>query len=608
MKKLIYTLVTVFAVQIGVLQAQSARLQVIHNAADNNASVVDIYLKNGSADSVVVKLENFAFRDATPFVSVPAGDSLAVIIAGPDSDNEGDQMVATIPLGALAENETYAAIANGVLNSENFASNPDGREIGFELLIRSGLRETGQSSNVDFVALHGATDAPTVDIVARNVTTLVNDAAYTDITEYVDVPPASYTLDVTPGADNSTIVASFDADLSGLGGGSAIVFASGFLTPADNQFGPAFGIFAALANGDVVEFPAVSKARLQVIHNSADVAADPVDIYLRNGSADSLLIKLNDFAFRTATPFVDVPADDSLSVIVALSTSSGEDNGVITTIPLGGLKNGETYVALASGVVDSSLYSSNPDNIDINFEILVTAGAREMSETENVEFIAVHGATDAPTVKISARDVAELVPAAAYRDITDYIGVPAGMYTLDVSVQSDITNTPVASFMADLSGLGGGSAVVFASGFLSPASNQNGEGFGLFAALANGDVVPFPSVSKARLQVIHNAADIAADPVDIYLKNGTADSVVIKLDNFTFRSATPFVDVPAGDSLAVIVAGPGSADENSEVVAVIPIGALQKDEKYVAIANGLVTPNEYAPNPDGRETAFELLN
>jgi hypothetical protein len=68
------------------------------------------------------------------------------------------------------------------------------------------------------------------------------------------VPAAAYTLQVTPGNDNNTVVASFIADLSSLGGGAAVVFASGFLSPAANQNGPAFGLFAALPNGTVVEF------------------------------------------------------------------------------------------------------------------------------------------------------------------------------------------------------------------------------------------------------------------------------------------------------------------------------------------------------------------
>ena len=142
-------------------------------------------------------------------------------------------------------------------------------------------REESTSDNVEFFVLHGATDAPAVDVIARDVATLVDNAAYTDITGYIPVPAASYILDVTPAEDNETIVASFTADLSGLGGGSAAVFASGFLTPSANQRWCCFWYFCCLANGTVVEFPAyVPQARVQVIHNAADVAAASVDIYL----------------------------------------------------------------------------------------------------------------------------------------------------------------------------------------------------------------------------------------------------------------------------------------------------------------------------------------
>ncbi|MCK7526505.1 MAG: hypothetical protein MZV64_57360 [Ignavibacteriales bacterium] len=57
---------------------------------------------------------------------------------------------------------------------------------------------------------------------------------------------------------------------------AAAVFASGFLgSILQIKMVQAFGLFAALANGTVVQLPVATapNARLQVIHNSADVLA-----------------------------------------------------------------------------------------------------------------------------------------------------------------------------------------------------------------------------------------------------------------------------------------------------------------------------------------------
>ena len=459
---------------INLLFAQTARLQVIHNAADPGAVSVDIYL-NG-----VLLLDNFGFRDATPYIDAPAGTPINIGVAGPNSTSAADTIKNfTVTLTA---NETYVAIANGVLDPNSFAVNPDGRSTAFTLFVKAMARENGTSSDVDFFVLHGSTDAPTVDVLARRVATLVDDAAYGDITNYITVPAASYILDVTPGNDNSTIVASFEADLSGLGGGAAVVFASGFLDPSANQNGEAFGIFAALPTGDVVAFPSVELARLQVIHNAADIAADPVDVYL-NGA-----LLLDDFAFRAATPFIDAPAGVEFNIGVAPG-NSGSANDTLKNFPVT-LENGNTYVAIANGVLDPNSYASNPDGRSTAFTLFVKDMARESGTSSDVDFFVLHGATDAPTVDVIARGVATLVDDAAYGDITGYISVPAGNYTLDLTLADG--TTLVQSYWADLRTLGGGSAVVFASGFLDPSANQNGEAFGLFFVLADGTVGQFP--------------------------------------------------------------------------------------------------------------------
>jgi len=583
MKKNILPLVLTVLLSIrGLSSFGQAEIQIIHNAADPAAATVDVYVDGSLA------IDDFTFRSATPFITLPSGLPVNIGVAPGNSMSAADTLKnfeVTLMMG-----QRYVAVANGVLDPLNFAANPDGRSTGFTLFIQNDIRNmAGSSGDVDFVVLHGASDAPTVDVIARNVTILVDDASYSDITPYISVLAVGYILDVTSAAGTS-IVASFAADLSTLGDSSAIVFASGFLTPSTNQNGPAFGLFAALANGDVVTLPSVSIARLQVIHNAADPSASNVDVYL-NGN-----LLLDDFAFRTATPYVDVPADVMLDIGIAASSSTSV-NDTIKNFQLT-LVNGGEYIAVANGVLDPLNFAVNPDGASTAFTLFLQDQMRESGLTgSDVDFRVVHGASDAPTVDVIARNVATLVDDASYSDITPYISVPAAVYTLDVT---PATGSPiVASFSADLSGLGGGSAVVFASGFLTPSANQNGPAFGLFAALADGNVVTLPLVSVARLQVIHNAADPAANNVDVYL-NGN-----LLLDDFAFRTATPFVDVPADVMLDIGIAASTSTSVN-DTIKNFQLTLVNGGE-YIAVANGVLDPLNFAVNPDGASTAFTLF-
>lgn len=454
---------------------------MIHNSPDPAANQVDVYL-NGQR-----LLDNFAFRTATPFIDVPARLQQNVGVAAGSSSSFSDTLK-TFDV-SFQEGGTYVVFAHGVLQATNFAANPDGRNTAFGLRIKAGAREASTSTgNVQFFVLHGSTDAPAVDVVARGGGALVNNALYTDLTDYITVPPASYTLDVKD-STGAVTVAAFTADLSGLANGAAAVFASGFLNPLANQLGKQFGLCAALPTGDLVELP-ITKARLQVIHNSADPAAGQVDLYW-NGQR-----LLDNFAFRAATPFIDVPARLQQNVGVAPGSSLGFGD-TLTTFTVS-FEEGEKYIVFANGVLTPSQFAPNPEGRSTAFTLLVKPMARETSTSSgNVQFFVLHGSTDAPAVDVVARGVGTIVNDAVYRDITDYLTVPPSTYTLDIKDSS--ATTTVATFVADLSGLANGAAAVFASGFLNPGANQNGPAFGLYASLPDGTVVPFSFLTSVGL-------------------------------------------------------------------------------------------------------------
>ncbi len=482
--------------------AGTARLQVIHNAADPGAAVVDVYV-NGS-----LFLDEFAFRAATAFTDVPAGVELEIGVA-PGGDSTPGDIIATFPV-TLAAGKSYVAIANGVLNPDDFDTSVNGDAIAFNIFARDNIREKAYlRSLVNLIVFHGSTDAPAVDVRLPSWpwAPIVKDLSYGEFSWYQTLFAKKYQLDITPAGDRNTVVASFEADLSGLGGGAAVVFASGFLNPAANQNGAAFGLFAALPNGTVVELPAVMKtARVQVIHNAADPAAAVVDIYL-----DGTEI-VPDFAFRSATPFVDLPAGKEIVIGVAPGNSTGAAD-IIASFPVT-LDPNETYVVFANGVLDPGQFASNPEGADISFQLFPRGDVRESSPFRYlVKLLAFHGATDAPTVDVLALGKKcnyRLIDDLSYGEYSNYRMLLPTKYKLAVTPGGD-NGTVVATFDADLRGLAGGAAIVFASGFLSPASNKDGAAFGLFAALGDGTVIELPASSTPALAMTANVVDMPED-------------------------------------------------------------------------------------------------
>lgn len=459
--------------------AQTARVQVIHNCADLAADSVDVYLDNG------ILLDNFAFRTATGFIDAPAaGTPIRLSVAPKNSTSVADTFYSVSV--TLDPTKKYVLVANGIESASGYT--PSSSAVPFRLSVYDAAREAASmSTNTDLLVVHGSTDAPVVDVRAGN-SVLVNDIPFGDFnsTGYLSLPTANYIIDITTAS--GTVVKRYSAPLSTLGltGASATVVASGFLNPAVNSSGAAFGLWAAPATGGAL-IPLDETARVQVIHNCADAIADSVDVYL-NGS-----ILLDNFAFRTASEFVNAPVGVPVTLGVAPknSTSVADTIYSLTTT----LTSDKRYIIVANGIVSPTGYT--PSAAAAPFRLSIYDQGREISTSasDSTDILVIHGSTDAPAVDVNAGS-ATLVNDIAFGDFASggYVKVKTSNYTLDLL--NAAATTILKRYSAPLStlSLDGDAITVVASGFLSPAANSNGPAFGLWVALASGGaMIPLPT-------------------------------------------------------------------------------------------------------------------
>ncbi len=221
-----------------------AMAQIIHNAADPAAASVDIYV-NGQ-----LFVSELAFREATPFVDVPANTALDLAIYPAGSDAGDTDPVFSMEGVEFAFGGTYTVIANGVLG-EGFAANPDGVGTDFNLFIVEEPATEAPTGEVSFFIWHGVPDAPAVDVWVAEGPLLADGAAYTEFTDVITVDADEYTLylGVEGSAATGEALFKFVADLSGAGGLGAAVLASGFLSPENNENGSVMGLLVALPDG-----------------------------------------------------------------------------------------------------------------------------------------------------------------------------------------------------------------------------------------------------------------------------------------------------------------------------------------------------------------------
>ncbi len=322
-------------------------------------------------------------------------------------------------------------------------------------------------------------------------------------------------------------------------------------------------------------------ARVQVIHNSAAAAAALVDVWI---SFDTTSVKLlSDFAYKGATPYVDAPAETDLTVSITAPNSNDTANAVFHKTFF--LTEGETYLVIAAG---------DPGN---NFDLFATIGLETPIAMGNTSTGMFHGSVDAPPVNAVeiAYPAGLLIEDFAFGEFSTFVDY----ISMDYIIQLQVENIAAAEFDVPFSAFVDSVVFVLASGYLNPAAFSSNNSFKLLAVMPSGTVIeinPKESTSPARLQIIHNCAVPAADSVDVYVNNS------LLLDNFAFRNATPFINVPGATELNIDIVEKSASDNSSPLYSTSLV--LESFRTYLAVASGVFSLGSETYDP---QIDFEII-
>lgn len=323
-----------------------------------------------------------------------------------------------------------------------------------------------------------------------------------------------------------------------------------------------------------------SQAKVQFIHTSADVTLDSVDVYINKSKA------LDDFKYGYASEFMTGPSGVPLIIDICDATSTSPEFPLYTTTTV--LQSGSKYLAISNGMLDATGYDPFQP-----FSVTITGLGKELANVAtNTDVLFYHGSTDAPPFDIfeTGVGVGQLANNLLYNAFDGYNELLTSDYAIELR---DSANTQMLyNYQLNLQTLGLQSKAVVAltTGFVNPSANNNGHEFGMKLALpAGGELITLPVVPTpmASMQMIHNAADLSLQNVDIWINNKKFVS------NFKFRNALPFSDIEAEQATEIKFLPPNST--GTETPFFTYNVTFTDTKKYVLVFNGISAQSGYSP-------------
>ena len=445
--------------------AQTAKIQLVHNAADPLLNIVDVYWND-------MKLDNVSFRKASPLMTVNSGASILTICDSSSTDS-GTMVLAKLNV-SLATGSQNIAMLSGVLDNTQFLANPSGLSTKLSVYLQSDLKYSSTAGNCFLNIAHGVTDAPAVDINVKLGSSVIKNAAYGAVSNSLIVPAKNIMLEIRE-HDSVAVLKTYYAPISFVEGRSGFIFASGFLNTTNNNNGAGFGLFGVDTAGLVASFG--EGGMVQFVHNSPDAAVGNVDVYL-NGQNSATL------GFRNATKLMALPAGTATIEIKKAGTSQ-----VLYTIPNFPVTKDNNSIAMIHGLLDTSFvknvtssidtinkvatrvvinaltYDRNPDGKDRSFKVTTKDIQTSASLFGNNQIMLFQGITGLNAADVKGEGEALYIARGiSYGEFGEYRYTKANASTKYLFTKAN-TSVSIGEFTYNFTGKDSLSGVLFTSGF-----------------------------------------------------------------------------------------------------------------------------------------------
>lgn len=488
-------------------------VSLIHSSSDVSLQEVDVYWNNQKI------IENLPFRNSSSVIKrrfVGGNNVLGIAL----SDSESSDDIFYTHSYQSQPSDTARFVLSGLRSAGGYSH--------FRPLALSPIPTTTYtlgSNELELKVMNTITDLPDFHLtgIEENLETPIV------FREWISIIVATENQEWTMRNVVSTYeFAAFEASFENVNSPSAVILASGFLHPDQNNIGAEYGLWMALEEGGAMIELAKREENyipIRFLNNSSDAMAHEVDIYINEE------LRLSSLSFSSSVLEVKTGADVEIKIL----QSGGGFLGSELYSETFNFHGDNSYLLILDGVASPTGYNPIPP-----FKVTEINNFRQASQESGfVDILFYHGSTDTGSLLFSNSETEqEFVPQLSFGDHSlDYVALSSfENFTINISSTTGYLFGNY-DFPSLSSGLEGEAVLVLTHGFMNPPNNSNGAALSAWMMRSDGSLHPLEKRFVSQLSELSPPyrALLFPNPADRYVGVMKDGKLMDENDFFSIR-------------------------------------------------------------------------